>query len=673
MKQFSPRSPTFAAFLLLLLPAAATSQERMPIHGTALTAPYAVASLLDPFRADPSADEVSRTLATQAHAAGFPQTMEDQVLVARLWRRAGLTDEALSTLERIPTAETGALALLERARVLLEADAHRDGGTRAYWAACESIDPVTLTEVRSDLLPVSTPEERDAWAAAPSEFRGCEWLRDFWNERAQGMAISADERVALHYRRLAHARDWYWIPRPRTTEGWGDKRGRPDGLAIDDRGLMFVRMGPPETDEGFIGFDSQGVSVEFQVADLPSEATSFVTGIPDDALDEQRCWPYPRPTGYRIFCFSQTSVSGQARADGDYKLQQTIVAQPGTHFYHKYVLNSNLPAAWLRDRLRARVAGLSSGGPEFGRFRLRDSWEIGLNRAERRAYGRYAELTTRDNISAALEAVPDVPALLPTARIRVETLRFLNPSERSWEIWTLASVRAGDLTPAPGADGVPSLVAGGRFSALKPEGVEVHEIVPRQLAEASVSDDAGIPLTGVFSAEPGPLPLTVVIEDGNRAAAGNFLQSTINVPKIGGLPQVSDIAVASSTGGSWTRDGEIRLAITPAHITNPDGSIHTYFEVYGVRPGTTYQVELRLAPVEDTERIFRLDREDLEFRLEFAAEMTGDIGRHYLRLDLGEAAPGEYTLAMRIQDENTKAYSLPAITDIFVAKGGNGR
>lgn len=671
MREFMPRSPLVA--VLLLVPTAGMAQQQMPIHGTALTAPPAVASLLDPFRADPTADEVAETLEAQARTTGFPRTMEDQVLVARLWRRAGQTESALGTLERIPMAETGSLALLERARTLLEADAHRDGGTRAYWAACEPLDPGALADLRADLLPVSTPAEREAWAAGSANFADCAWLQDFWNERAQGMAISADERVALHYRRLAHARDWYWIPRPRDTESWADKRGRPDGLAIDDRGLMFVRMGPPETDEGFIGFDSQGVSVEFQVAEIPSEATSFVTGIPDDALDEQRCWPYPRPTGYRIFCFSQASVSGQARADGDYKLQQSIVAEPGTHFYHKYVLNSNLPEAWLRDRLRARLAGLSSGGPEFGRFRLRDGWEVDLDRAERRAYGHRAELTTRDNISAALEAVPDVPAVLPTTRIRVETLRFLNPSEGSWEIWTLASVRAGDLTPAPGVDGVPSLVAGGRFSVRKPEGVEVHEIIPRELPEASVSDDAGIPLTGVFSADPGPLPLTVVVEDGNRAAAGNFLQSTINVPKIGGLPQVSDIAVASTTGGSWTRDGETRLAITPAHITNPDGSIHTYFEVYGVRPGTTYQVELRLAPVEDTERIFRLDREDLAFRLEFAAEMTGDIGRHHLRLDLGEAAPGEYTLAMRIQDENTKAYSLPAITDVFVARDGGGR
>jgi hypothetical protein len=36
--------------------------------------------------------------------------------------------------------------------------------------------------------------------------------------------------------------------------------------------------------------------------------------------------------------------------------------------------------------------------------------------------------------------------------------------------------------------------------------------------------------------------------------------------------------------------------------------------------------------------------------------------------DLGDTEPGEYILAVRIQDEKSKAYSLPAITDVFVAE-----
>lgn len=659
---------SLALLVLVIAPSNGLSQEApasVALHLSSIEAPPPVAKLLDPYRGDPDAAEVERLLGEQARATGFPRTPHDAVLVARLWRRAGDAERALAALEAIPMAETGSLALLERARVLLESDADRAAGARAYWAACERLDASALPDFQSDLLAVSTPDERDAWTDGEVDLTGCAWLRGFWSERAQRMAITTDERVALHYRRLAHARDWYWIPRPRYAESWADLRGRPHGLPLDDRGLMYVRMGPPETDEGFIGLGSEGVDVDFQVADLSDATPSFLTGVPDDALDESRCWPYPRPDGYRIFCFSQTSVSGQARADGDYKLQASMSAQPGTRFYHKYVLNSNLPRAWMRNRLRVRTAGAFSA--------VREPWVRNLDQVEERHYSLGAAVEMRENISEAVAQVPDVPAVLPSVRLKVETLRFLNPAEREWQIWTLAGVRAGDLTSAPDADGVPTIVAGGRFSVLSGSDVEVHELAPRSLPEASVPDDAGIHFHTVFRARSGPLPLTVVIEDGNRPNAGNYLIDTLNVPGIGGLPMVSDIAIARNTGGSWTRDGRTFLQITPAHVANDDGSIHAYFEVYQVRPGTAYEVEIRMAPIELTDEILRLDPGELDFRLQFTAEMTGDIGRHHVRLDLGDAAPGEYSLAVRVQDDDTKAYSLPAVTDVFVPRAGGGR
>lgn len=652
---------------LTVAPAASLAQqvERVPLYGSSLTAPPRIAEALDPYRANPDSDDVAQLLTNEARLTGFPTSTADDLLVARLWRRADVTDAALQTLEAIPMAETGSLALLERARALLETDANRDTGTRAYWAACEKLDAAALPDFRDDLLAISTPEERTAWTYnAVDNFADCGWLREFWSERANRMAISTDERVALHYRRLAHARDWYWIARPRYAESWADKRGRPEGLAFDDRGLMYVRMGPPETDEGFIGLGGEGVDVAFQVADLSGEATSFLTGVPDVDLGEVRCWPYPRPDGYRIFCFAQTSVGGFSRADGDYKLLQSIPGAVGTHFYHRYVLNSNLPKTWFRSNLRAAVVGLGSGA---------SAWQRDLDRVEVRHYGHVGEVQTRDNISEALEQVPDVPAVRSTARLQVETLRFLNPSQRTWQVWALAGVRAGDLKPEPNGDGVPTLVAGGRFSILDGTDVEIHELPERRTPEASVRDDDGILFSSVFTAPPGRLPLTVVIEDGNRTTAGNYLLDTLNVPAIGGLPMVSDIAVAQETGGAWTRDGVNFLNVTPAHVTNSDGSLYTYFEVYQVRPGTSYQVEIRMAPVEKTAEILRLSPDELDFRLQFTAQMAGDIGRHNLRLDLSDAPPGEYALAVRVQDVVTEAYSLPSMTDVFIGREPGGR
>lgn len=658
----TPRSLAIAA-LLCAMPPSLLAQQTRTVHGSSLSAPRLVAQALDPYRSRPDSADVASLLAKEALANGFPATATDSVLVARLWREAGVTSAAIATLDAIPLAKIRSLALLERARALLEPDANRDAGMRAYWAACETLEPSALADFRDDLLAISTPEERADWAEGPqSRFADCGWLREFWSQRANRMAISVDERVALHYRRLAHAREWYWIPRPRFSESWADKRGRPEGLAFDDRGLMYVRLGPPETDEGFIGLGAQGVDVAFQVADVSGEATSFLTGVSDDALDATRCWPYPRSDGYRIFCFAQTSAEGFARADGDYKLLQTIPGDPGTSFYQKYVKHSNMPKTWFRNNLR-RAAGVGGGA----------DWQRDLRQVELRHYGHVGEVQTRENISAALEQVPDVPAIRSTARLIVETLRFLNPSQQAWKVWTLATVRAGDLTPAPDEDGVPTLVAGGRFSILDGTDVEIHELPRRHIPAASVGDGDGIRFSSVFTAPPGRLPLTVVIEDGNRPSSGNYLLDTLNVPAIGGLPMVSDIAVARRKGGDWTRDGVNYLDVTPFHVANLDGSLYTYFEVYQVRPGTRYEVEIRMVPVELTDDILRVDPDELDFRLQFTARMTGDIGRHDLRLDLSDAPSGEYSLAVRVQDVVTKAYSLPSITQVTIPRRRAGR
>ncbi len=611
----------------------APAQQVDSIHGSALTAAPAVAELLDPFRGEVDSAEVAGVLERRKRWTGFPRNAEEHVLAARLWRRADEPDLALAELDRLRPVEEGPLSRLERARVLLETDADRAAGAAAWWAACEAIDEPTRAEVHYDILALTTPEEREEWTTIEPGSESCDWLRAFWNERAQRMAITADERLALHYRRLAHAREWYWIPKPYFFKGTADFHGRPDGLAIDDRGLFFVRMGHPLADEAFT-----------QEAAAEGGPRAAGRELHPGFSDASRCWPYWRPGGYRIFCFGRGRVS-------DY-----VGGRPGTMFFQKYLRNSNLPKSTLRRR------HFDLGGA------LAEPWELELRFVEVRAFEHHAVVRTRENIDDVLLRIPDVPEVLATVRLNAETLRFLNPSERRWQVWALAALRASDLRVSPAQEGERLLRAAGRYSVLGPDGVEVHEFAPVEVPSELVAGDAGITLRSAFTPPPGRLPITVVVQDGNDPRAGNWVQDTINVPAIGGLPQLSDIAVARAEGGTWTRDGQTFLRVTPNHVTNPDGSIHTYFEAYGVRPGTRYEVEFRLTETDAAGRIWRLEPDDLAFRLQFTSEMEGDIGRHHLRLDLGDTEPGAYVLAVRIQDEDTSAYSLPAVTDIFVAE-----
>lgn len=634
-----------------LLPGPLLSQERVdPVPD----GPPPVVRELSPFRSAPDSSRVADLLAEEAERTGFPVTDHDQVLVARLWRRAGEPELALESLGAIPAASDATdLAAYEKARAMFEV-ARDEAGGRAYWSACGSSDERGRAEIAWDLLPVTTPEEREAWVDLEPGEPTCEWLRAFWAERALRMAISPEERIALHFRRLAEAYEKFRMERPRELYGMADAFGRPAGLAVDDRGLLLIRLGSADENLG-----------------CPEEV---LPELANDMFRERnllgRCWIYWRPEGYRIFYLATID---RARGDapyGDYRIQENLSqqAEPGTHLFQKYVMNADVPEETKRRLVRRgpvfRNAKLALGGVAT---KVADPLLDDLDRAEGLALRREIRDATRRHTSEVLEQIPDVPDIASTVRLRFEALRFLNPASGTWQVWLVSSLRAGDLTPSS-EEREGTLDAASRHVTLRSDGLHVETLAPVSVPAASVPDAAGLSLRGVVTAGPGTLPLTVVIEDLNAPGSGAWIQDTVNVPAIGGLPQLSDIAVAQSEGGTWTRDGETFLQVSPAHVTNPDGSIHTYFEVYGVQPGARYGVEFRLAPVEASERIWRLEPDDLGFRLRFTSEMPGDIGRHHLRLDLSDTEPGEYVLAVRIQDEASRAYSLPSVTDMFVAE-----
>lgn len=638
------------AFLVSSSPAFA--QQRVdPIP----VGPEKIVEALSPFRGDPDSSKVAQLIEQQAEKTSFPASDLDRVLVARLWRRASQPELAMAALEDIAgDAGESDLANYEAARVFLESGLNEWTGRKAYWTACRSLDERVRAEIEWDLMAVSTPDEREAWSTVEPGVPTCDWLQEFWDERAQRMAIPRDERMQKHFARLARARHDYYLGAPRLQADMASDHGRPDGLAVDDRGLLYIRMGMPVYDEG-----------------CPEEIPVFPDSLFVNRLG--RCWVYGRSPTYKIYYMTTKDRFGKTRPDGDFRIQESLghQAQPGNMFFQRYVMAADIPAS--------AKAALVRNGPTYRLLRFEKQQVVApgalaelrqspMDSVEFHAYERVIELATRRFTTEAFEQIPDMPETESTVDLLFETLRFLNPSAGRWQVWVLSSVRAGDLEPSTARTSESTLDAGGRYSVLTGNGVVIQPLPQRSVEARSVPDDTGITLRGVFSADPGPIPITVVIDDLNAPGTGSWIQDTVNVPRIDGLPQLSDIAVAQQEGGTWTRDGETYLQVSPAHITNPDGSIHTYFEVYGVGQGTEYDVELRLVLADDAEDIWRRAADDLAFRLQFRSEMGGDIGRHHLRLDLGDTKPGEYLLAVRIQTADTKTYSLPAITDVFVVE-----
>lgn len=637
------RHALLASLVILVSGAGPDPADREP--------PEYIREALTPFRSPPDSTEIAQLLERWLSEGGLVEA-EQRILGARLWRLAGQAGAALDLLGTLPdTGPAAALARLERARVGLELD-DGPGAIRRpasdWWGACRALGSLPAAEARrlraeiwQDVGLLATPDEREAWETLDAD-DACAWLEELIEERAFRMAITRDERLARHYRRLSTARRYFYLDRPRFYVGMTHWHGRRDGEWMDDRGLVYVRMGPPDRAE------SCG-------AVLPFEADPFE----GDLL--ATCWIYDRPEGYKLYYFAtRDKVTGRLSPDGDYYLQESLGprAHPSDPYFRRYVRHADIPRSLVRHLSFNRTLNLG------------DALDSGLDAVEDQAYRRQMEIATRRFADEALIEIPDVPPVTGMEMLW-EPLRFLNPVDGSWQVWVVASVPAGQLEPRR-SQGTWIYRAEARLSTRHPDRLRIDSTFNRASVGEPLAPETGIPLRTFVVTGSGPLPITLAVSDGARSGAGAWAQDTVAVPRALPMPMVSDIAVARATGGGWTRDGRSFLRVSPDHVASEAGELHVYFEVYGVRRTAGYEVELRLTPEDtsdDPAAIFELDPSDLPFRLEFTGTMPYErIGRHTIRLDLADTPPGEYDLAIRVRDIDTGTRSLPSVTPIFVPK-----
>jgi hypothetical protein len=595
-------------------------------------------------------------LLEQWNEEGGPRTDLDYLIVAALWRRAGVTGRALAALERVDSAgDNVALADLERARVQFSYGL-RDGrgdtdspaaalsdvwGSQSFWAACRAMNPRVKAELWSDFRGLALPAEAEEWNRLPADGEACAWVRGFLARRALGMAISIDERLAMHYRRLEHAREWYYLRKPRFTRDLTDRMGRPDSLEFDDRGLVFLRMGPPDRQAGELN-----VSVQSNVS-----------------------WAYYDPGGPRIYHFAPVSriFAASFQPLGDYRLLENLAYASGRTMTQELLDAGGQAFA----RLYASRAGLDMG---FARL----AFDYAMMGNELGGYRSPADLLrvlamereqTRADAEAVMQRVPDVPQVVPVVSYAQELLRFWDPGSSAVQVWALISARAGDLTRATvvtegkghaeyGVDAAFGAVANGVYYLERAES--------RAATAGAPAPNDGIPIRLALELPPGRHPFTVLIRDQLEPQAGNWKRGTIAIPELPqGIPALSDLAVAPDSGGSWTRDGRTFLRVSPTHVTGADGSVFIYFEVYNVEPGRRYEVETRVVPASVKEPLFSGAVKDVAFTLRYRSEMPSSrIGRELLRIDLADTEPGEYLLGVRVRALDSDIVSLPAVTPL---------
>jgi hypothetical protein len=507
------------------------------------------------------------------------------------------------------------------------------------------MDELTRRALWEDLRGLATPDEQSDWEGLEAGPEVCSWVRRFVDERAFRMAVSPEERLQIHYARLHEVRGLYYLRTPRLTRDLADRIGRADSLEVDDRGLIQLRMGVP-----------------------------LVTVEP--FMDLNETWAYFRPEGPRVFHFAPISKTG-LHALADFRLLENLAHASGFTMPSElmgvgggslaYLYQSRRVLDFLYEdyHFRQMDSRMRAAGDRFNPgFHGFLAWEREINEAD----ARYA-----------VSGIPDAPDLTAGIEFAYETLRFREPGTDRTDVWFLASTRVGDLTahaavdPVTAADGLVGYDVGARLAYLAPGGMKTLNVASRPVMEDPLASDDGIPLRFQVTLEPASYPYTLVLRDegSERGRLGNWILDTVTVsPRQFGIPSISDIAVAADSGGSWSRDGVSFLHIGPTHVVSPDGTAHTYFEVYGIRPGVTYDVDVRVVPEVGVDMAFDLAPDSLVFGLKFPSIATVDreglgIGRHYLQVELGSSPPGAYLLAVRITDRSTGITSLPAVTPLY--------
>jgi hypothetical protein len=621
---------------------------------TAEPLPLYVRSALSLHRAHPDSADVASVLdrwERETRGPG-PAGAEDSLAAAGLWRRAGQTDLALSWLpDETPVRSVAVRTLLEHARILFQAPPTGVGGERdrslaalaaeaadAFWLACEHLDEPAAKALWHDVRGLATPDEQEEWAALSSP-ETCPWVRRFVDERAWRTASTPEERLSTHYRRLYFVRDRYYLSRPRLTRDMSNRLGRPDSLEIDDRGLIYLRMGPPDANVG--GFEVR--------------------------LELNESWAYHRHEGPRVYHFAPVSRTG-LRAMADFRLLENLahaagrtmpselLSAGGVAYASLYRSRRSLDRAFEETRFRYRklasrmVAAGDANNPGF----------LGLLASERQR--------TRADARYAITGIPDVPTITPLVGFAHEVLRFRN-SDGMTEAWFLGSARSGDLT-ARGVEGGVQYGVEATLAMMTPTGYQRKTVRNEPIVANPLAGDDAVPVRLSWTLEPGRYPYSLAIRDQEfgRGGIGNWAQDTLVIgDPVPGLPEISDIAVAADSGGTWTRDGETWLRVLPNHVVGQDGSLFTYFEVYGLPAGQEYDVEIRVVSGGTEAPLFEAAAPDLTFALNFRAETParrGAPGRHSLRLDLESTPPGEYVLAVRVRNRSTGRHSLPRITPI---------
>ncbi|MCL7926242.1 MAG: hypothetical protein M8841_00515 [marine benthic group bacterium] len=631
-------------------------------------------------RADPDGDDVVGLLKRWEEETGGPVTGWDQVAVARLWIRADNPDSAQAALDlaRNSGDVPEAALLLDEARIEF-LRGNPDLAAAAYWKGCRSADEAASLEYWLDIESLATPAEMEEWdrfRRLPVPQRDlCAQLRRFWAERSLASGLPLDARMSLHYERVRRAMDVYRRRGGKKSPTFTNDLGRPRNAMFDDRGLIFVRFGEPDRVTSFAGNPS-----------LPSDIVSAECYQPNES------WAYDYPGATRVYHFSASGGIDDYWLIENlglvYRCGNPTAGASGTGVRarltpvneNRFVPMGTAAALVLTDLYMSRQ-GLDTRYAQAASRMSDRSAQVTLNSSGGKALEatkvlQEERIWTREDGEFAISTIPERPEVKEDVRILIEELQYLAVDGDSSRVWLNGVVEGQNLTPAAEPGGGYRYHVDARW-VLVDEFGELRRVQSsfEAVSRQRLGRDQSIPVRLAVELPAGEYRYTFIARDGFDGSvqgkpSGNFHRGQILVRSFAvAIPDLSDVAVASDSGGSWQPAGPggtvVGIRPSPAHLTGPDGVAFVYFETYGLGPGARYTTHVRLEPLDGDGDPF-----DLSFPGEAPMEPGPRVGR-VLRLDLSDSEPGTYRMSLSVEDDSRGERTLPFDTEIVVRNQRN--
>ena len=473
------------------------------------------------------------------------------------------------------------------------------GADSAYYAAAKEDDSSSVSAIRDDLAFIADEGELAEFDRTAGSGRAA-FLRDFWGDHGRQALRDPSERLREHYRRISYAeRNFGLEVNRRFYSIEGTDMFRSGSMRFDDRGIVYVRYGEPD-----------------------SRVATLTWGI-----QPNESWRYYRADGDLLLHFA-ANHGGDLR---DYRLVPSVTAiggvdagsggSPATYFafadrcslyspYCKYLAWGPLGQARVLSEERRLVRASVGWAVSTEGFELRFARDLAATAAAF-AVGRQGEQQLLHLVYQVALASGDTLARPDGYRVPLRVrVNLFDAAGRSaaWLDTTTTLLfpgggRARGMAEAVGRVVLPAPSGRWRYRISLAQGDSTGRVLPADSIEV-----------------------------------GEFSGTTL---------AVSDLVLSKDgVGARWVPAAGDTAFFNPRRAWARSDILALYHEIYGLTAGATYTATLVV-----------LRGKHVALRLAWEGLATGSVTRLTRTLSLNELKRGDYVLELMVRDQSGRESS----------------